>query len=102
VESIGLATFPDASVICGARPARSEPEVDRAQYDTGKKLDAYRTIPSLRACVIVSHRERRVTVHRRGADGTWATISAGRGGRLALETLPAELIVDIYRGCAIA
>jgi hypothetical protein len=32
-------------------------------YDIGEKLEAYRTIPSLRECIIVSHRERRITVH---------------------------------------
>src|SRR5215470_2923612 len=74
VEAVGLATFPDGSVICG--PLQQHPPSPDAtalnpmillevtsdsseEYDTGTKLGHYRTIPSLLDCVVVSHRERR-------------------------------------------
>jgi Uma2 family endonuclease len=68
------------------------------EYDTGAKLEWYRTIPTLRDYIVVSHRERRITVHRRSPDGTWSTQSATAHGRVPLASLPAELSVDeIYR-----
>jgi Uma2 family endonuclease len=72
------------------------------EYDTGTKLEHYRTIPSLRDYVIVSHRERRVVVHWRTEHGEWQTRVAISGGRVAVESLGVELIVDeIYRGSSI-
>lgn len=109
VESVGLATFPDGSVICGPlvqhppSPAATalnpmlllEVTSDSSEdYDTTEKLQFYRTIPTLRTYVIASHRERRITVHARGDDGAWSTRTAISGGRVAIESLATELIVD--------
>lgn len=118
VEAVGLATFPDATVICGPleqhAPSPDATAVNPAivvevtsdsseDYDTGAKLEAYRTIATLAEYVIVSHRERRITVHRRHPDGTMTTRVAISGGRVALDTLSHDLVVDaIYRGCSIA
>jgi len=83
VEAAGLATFPDASVICGPleqhapspRATALNPVVlvevtsdSSEEYDTGLKRELYSTIPSLRDYVIVSHRERRITVYSRSGD----------------------------------
>src|SRR6059058_4957645 len=72
VEAVGLATFPDGSVICGPLQQHTpSPEATAVNptilvevtsdssedYEHGVKLDAYRTIPSLRDYIIVSHRE---------------------------------------------
>lgn len=117
VESVGLATFPDGSVICGPLQ-QHDPSPDATAlnpmilvevtsdssegYDTGPKLEYYPTIPTLREYVIVSHRERRITVHVRGADGAWLTRSAIKGGRVEVPSLGAVLVVDeIYRNSAI-
>lgn len=117
VEAVGLATFPDGSVICG--PFQQHPPSPDAtalnptillevtsdsseDYDTGGKLEAYKTIPTLREYIIVSHRERRITVHRR-SDDTWTMRVAIAGGKVAVETLGVELTVDtIYRSSTIA
>lgn len=73
------------------------------EYDTNTKLEAYRTIPTLREYVIVSHRERRITVHRRDELGAWTTRVAISGGRIGVESLGAELLVDaIYRNSSIS
>lgn len=116
VEAVGLATFPDGSVICG--PFQQHPPSPDAtatnpvvllevtsdsseEYDTGSKLEAYRTIESLREVIIVSHRERRITVHRREGDG-WVIRVGIAGGRVGIEALGAELVVDaIYRNAAV-
>lgn len=117
VESVGLATFPDGAVIGG--PLEQHPPSPRAtalnpaillevtsdsseEYDTGDKVEFYRTIPTLREYIIVSHRERRVTVHARGSDGAWSTRVAVTGGRVPVPSLGIELEVDqIYRSSSI-
>ena len=72
------------------------------EYDTGAKLEAYRTIPSLRDYVIVSHRERRITVHYRGEGGEWHRRVAIAGGQVAVGSVGAVLAVDdVYRRSAI-
>lgn len=118
VEAVGLATFPDGSVICG--PMQQHPPSPDAtavnplvllevtsdsseEYDTNGKLDAYKTIPTVREVILVSHRERRITIHRREAGDAWLKRVAIAGGRISVETLGAELIVDaIYRNSSIA
>ena len=97
VKETGLATFPDGSVICGplvqhvASPKATalnpslllEVTSDSSEeYDTGAKLEMYRTIPSIRDYLVVSHRERRITVHSRTGDGIWMTRQAIPGGRV--------------------
>jgi len=117
VEASGLATFPDGSVICGALAQHAPSPTATAvnpivlvevtsdsseEYDTGGKLEHYRTIPTLRDYVIVSHRERRITVHHRGDDGGWVTRVAISGGNVLVESVGCELRVDlIYRASSI-
>jgi Uma2 family endonuclease len=108
-----MATFPDASIICGKlvqhaaspRATALNPMVlvevtsdSSEEYDTTTKLQSYQTIPSLRDYLIVSHRERRITLRFRASDGSWDTRVAIAGGKLQLSSLPNELHVDdIYR-----
>jgi Uma2 family endonuclease len=71
-------------------------------YDLGDKLAFYKTIPSLRECIIVSHRERRIVVHTRGEGDAWVARTAIGGGRVAVASLGAELVADtIYRGSSL-
>jgi Uma2 family endonuclease len=118
VEAVGLATFPDGSVICGPLEQHPLSPVATAlnpsvllevtsdsseEYDAGDKCDFYRTIESLREYIVVSHRERRITVHARGADGAWTSRVAIPGGRVGVASLGTELVADeIYRASAIA
>ena len=117
VETVGLATFPDASVICGPlqqhEPSPAATALNPAilvevtsesseGYDTGPKLEYYRAIPTLREYVIVSHRERRITVHARGDGDAWSVRVAASGERVEVSSLGADLIVDdIYRNSAV-
>ncbi len=118
VESFGLATFPDGAVVCGPLEQHPPSPVATAlnptvlveitsdsseEYDTGTKLEAYQTIPSLLDVVVVSHRERRITVHSRIEDGRWASRVASPGASVTVKSLDARLSVDdVYRGSAIA
>ncbi len=117
VESVGLATFPDATVICG--PLQQHPPSPNAtalnprvlvevtsdsseEYDRGEKAECYRTIASLREYIIVSHRERRITVHSRLEEGSWTTRVAIAGGSVAVSSLALDLAVDeVYRQSSI-
>ena len=117
MEAAGLATFPDGAVIRGPLEQHAPSPVATAlnpsvllevtsdsseEYDTGAKLDFYRTIPSLRDHVVVSHRERRITVHQRTGTDAWTSRVAIAGGRVRVESLGADLVVDeVYRGSSI-
>ena len=112
-EAVGFATFPDGSVICGAleqhppspKTTAMNPTVlvevtsdSSEEYDTREKVDLYRTIASLREYVIVSHRERRITVHTRSEGGEWTVRMAISGGRVAIGSIRAEIAIDdVYR-----
>ncbi|PRQ04823.1 Uma2 family endonuclease [Enhygromyxa salina] len=117
VESAGLATFPDGSVICGPLSQHEPSPTSTAlnptlllevtsdsseDYDTGFKLEAYRSIPSLEEYVVVSHRERRITVHRRAPDRGWTATVGVRGGAVEVRSLGTTLTIDeVYRASAI-
>lgn len=71
-------------------------------YDTGFKLEAYRRIPSLHDYIVVSHRERRITVHHHESSGEWTTTVAIGGGAVEVRSLDTTLVVDqIYRASTI-
>lgn len=88
-----MTTYADASVICGPLERHpDEPNIvtkpavvaevtspSSERKDRGAKLAHYRAMPSVAAVVIVSHRERRVDVHRRGDGGSWTVASAAEG-----------------------
>ena len=113
VEGASLATFPDGTVICGglqqhdASPKSTavNPTVllevtsdSSEEYDNTVKLEHYRTIPTLRDYIIVSHRERRITLHSRSEGEEWATRMAIPRERVAVSSVGAVLAVDeIYR-----
>lgn len=117
VESAGLATFPDGSVIGGRLQQHDLSPTATAlnpmilvevtsdsseEYDNGPKLEYYRTIPALRDYLIVSHRARKITVHSRTPDGAWSTRVASNGERIEVSSLSAALVVDeIYRHSAV-
>ncbi len=111
IESTGLDTYPDVSVVCGhvERDPDDEHAITNpvlvveitspstAEYDRGDKLVHYQHIPSLREILLVDHREKLVEVHRRQADGSWRRYEA-RSGTLELESVDAEVLVEeIYR-----
>jgi Uma2 family endonuclease len=112
VEAANLTTYPDVTVICGAaeQDARSRHVVlnptvlvevtspGTEDWDRGEKLEHYKTIPSLREVVVVSHRSRRLELVRREADGSWSRHAAGPGEALTLASVGCALETDrVYR-----
>ncbi|KYF69181.1 Uma2 family endonuclease [Sorangium cellulosum] len=113
VLETGLATYPDAAVVCGRlmhdpedRDAVVNPVVlvevlsDSTEgYDRGEKFAHYRRIPSLKEYVLVSQAHRRIEVFRRNQDDSWTLYEAGPGERARLASIDGALAVDeIYRG----
>jgi Uma2 family endonuclease len=116
VMATGLATYPDASVVCG--PAQRDPEKKTnvtnprvlvevtsngtEDYDRGEKLEHYKQIPTLEAVVIVSHREPRVEIWSRGPDSTeWSRTETRATGKALVPALDCTLDVDaIWRAAA--
>ncbi len=110
VKATGLDTYPDVTVVCGREErdgedanALTNPVVlvevtseGTEEYDRGAKLDHYKRIASLREVVVVSHRERRVEVFRRGRS-KWTSTKVTRGV-VKLDSVGASIDVDdIYR-----
>jgi Uma2 family endonuclease len=111
IAATGLTTYPDAAVVCGRteRPPEDPLAVTNPvllvevtspsteEYDRGEKLRHYKSLPSLREVLIVSHRTQELTLHRR--DGAaWGATTAGPGAELELASVPARVLVDeIYR-----
>ncbi len=117
IQTANLTTYPDGSIVCGQLEKHPPgPEVtalnpsvlvevtspSSEEYDTGEKLEHYMTIPSVREIIIVSHRERKITVHQRVGSG-WSSVVAHAGERVAVPSIGAELVVDnVYRKSSIA
>jgi Uma2 family endonuclease len=101
--------YPDASIVCGP-PSFYDPAQDvltnpaavfevlsesTERFDRGEKFVGYRSIPSLRECVLVSQHERLVEHYVRSPDGTWVlhehagegAVALACGGRLDLAAL---------------
>lgn len=112
VLTTGLATYPDASVVCGhleTDPADPDAIVNPTllvevlsdsteAYDRGAKAAHYRRIPSLREYVLVGQQEPLVEVYRRNERGRWELLEARAGERVDLASLGIQLEVDaIYR-----
>jgi Uma2 family endonuclease len=65
------------------------------RFDRGAKFVGYRSIPSLRECVLISQHERRVEHYTRRDDDTWVlqeyaaagSVALAAGGVLELEAL---------------
>jgi Uma2 family endonuclease len=111
IAATGLTTYPDAAVVCG--PTLRTPEDPLAvanpvlvievtspsteDYDRGEKLRHYKSLPSLREVLFVSHRAPHLTLHRRG-DPDWTVTTAETGAVLGLASVGARVAVDeVYR-----
>ncbi|MDO9020643.1 MAG: Uma2 family endonuclease [Deltaproteobacteria bacterium] len=113
VRATGLATYPDASVVCG--PIERDPDDRNAMinpvvlvevlsdgteaYDRGEKFEHYRQLPSLRDYVLVSQRRPLVEVYSRDERDRWVLTAVGAGERFTLAAMEGAIEVDrIYAG----
>jgi Uma2 family endonuclease len=114
VPKTGLTTYPDVSVVCGPREADPEDKntvtnptllvevtsKSTEEYDRGEKLDHYKSIPSLREYVLVSHREPLIEVWRRQDGGSWTSQVFRARGKAALDSVSCVLDVDAVYAAA--
>jgi Uma2 family endonuclease len=112
IPATGLSTYPDAAVVCGPTQRAADDRFavvnpllvvevtspSTEEYDRGEKLRHYQSLAGLREVLIASHREPRLSVHRRQGDG-WTEEAAGRGQSLALGGVSVRIAGDeVYRG----
>jgi Uma2 family endonuclease len=108
VRATGLATYPDAAVVCG-EPARdpespthvTNPTVivevlspSTEDYDRGEKRGHYQRIESLREYVLVAQDRRRVEVWFRDEAGAWQSRVHESGDDVDLPSLHLRVAVD--------
>jgi Uma2 family endonuclease len=111
--SSGLSTYPDAAVVCGRTMRASDDPIavtnpcvlvevtsnSTEDYDRGEKLKHYKSPPTVREILIVSHREARITVHNRDSNLGWSTVEVKSGESVQLSSVAAAFpIDDVYRG----
>jgi Uma2 family endonuclease len=112
VLATGLVSYPDLTVICGAveydpqsRLVAVNPSLivevlsdSTEDWDRGEKLEHFKQIPSLRECLLVSHRTRQIDLRRRNPDGSWSHRAAAAGDTVELQAIGGSLRVDeVYR-----
>lgn len=100
--------YPDGMVVCAPNPpdatfqdhpvviAEVVSEATR-RIDEGEKRDAYLTIPSLMAYLVVETDRARVVVHRRTDNGFVAEVYEGADASIPLDAIDAELpLAELY------
>ncbi len=102
--------YPDASVVCRPNPQQDsfqdEPAViaevlsrKTRRIDEGEKQDAYFTIPSLSAYLLIEQDTAAVIVHRRTPNGFVREVYSGLDAVIPLNEIDAELpLAEIYDG----
>lgn len=103
IEAARLATYADASVVCGAVETKTVRKNGKSlgeavtnptivievlsegteRYDRDGKFQAYKQLASLEEYVLVSQDRRGIEVYRR-ADGDWTCETGGPGGRVTI------------------
>lgn len=115
VMATGLVAHPDVTVIRGpiepdpdSRTTAVNPRVivevlsdATEEFDRACKAEHYRQIPSLRACLLVSHRRPHIEVWRRGSNDQWGLDEYGAGAAIELRTIGVTFIVDEIYGSAV-
>jgi Uma2 family endonuclease len=111
ISETGLTTYPDGAVVCGGTRRAPEDAIavtnpvllfevtsnSSEDYDRGEKLRQYQTLATAREILIVSHRERRISLHKRDERG-WISSDATAGESLTLVSIGGVMHVDdVYR-----
>lgn len=111
VSRVSRARQRDVSVVCG--PWKRDPDDSNTvvnptllvevlspsteEYDRGEKLEHYKRIPTLRACILVAHDRREMEMWTREADAPdapWVKSTRSGGEVVAITAIHATLAVD--------
>jgi len=102
--------YPDVSVVCESNPPdeafQDQPVVivevlsrDTRRIDETEKKEAYLSIPSLKAYLLVEQALAEVTVHRRSQQGFASEVYSGMNATIPLPEIQAELpLTEVYAG----
>jgi len=112
IETTGLYTYPDLSVVCGEPQLESDggdvllnPIVlvevlseSTEAYDRGKKFEHYRTIPSLKHFVLVAQDRHSIDCFSRKPDGSWVLTSCqALNDKVELDAIDSQLFAaEVY------
>ena len=111
IETSGLYTYPDASVVCGASKSvtgaddtivnpvlLAEVLSDSTEaYDRGRKSEQYRQIPSLREYLLINQNEPHIELMVRGENKWILHEASGANARIELPALEITLsLTEIY------
>lgn len=102
--------YPDASIVCGApqfydeaadvlvNPASVFEVLSESteRFDRGEKFFGYRSIPSLRECLLISQQAPHVEHYARRPDGTWVLADQIAGGMVSLAVGGKFLLDRLY------
>jgi Uma2 family endonuclease len=114
IKDRNMVTYPDAMVICGPpechrdgpRDTVLNPSVvfevlspSTGSFDRGDKLDAYRTIPTVKHVVLVSQEPCQVELHTRAGPDAWtSTVLRGAETMLELPAVDVRFVLnDLYQ-----
>ena len=113
ILATGTATYPDASMVCGAIEGDPSDPVGATitnptvlvevlspsteSADRGSKWLHYQQIPSLREYVLVGQDEPRIEIYRRLPSGSWEYVDT-TSGTVTLSTGALLVLADLYDG----
>jgi Uma2 family endonuclease len=117
VRETGLATYADASVVCGdvIRDPASPTHVTNPSmvvevlstgtedYDRGEKREHYQRIPSLKAYVLIAQDRKQVEVYARVDGERWEHVASGPGEHVSVASMGVAFAVDeLYAAAGLA
>ena len=72
-----------------------------AAFDRGQKFEAYRSLDSLEACLLVEQHRPHADFFVRNAEGLWVLNPVGEGGTLTITSIGVQLpMAAVYEGVA--
>ena len=115
VASADASFYPDVFVSCDPRDRTPDAELvqrhpqlvvevlfdSTAAFDRGQKFEAYRSLDSLAAYLLVEQHRPHADLFVRNADGLWVLNPVGEGGTLTITSMGVELpMAAVYEGVA--
>ena len=115
VASVNASFYPDVFVSCDPRDRTPDAELvqrhpqlvvevlsdSTAAFDRGQKFEAYRSLDSLAAYLLVEQHRPHADLFVRNAEGLWVLNPVGEGGTLTIPSMGVELpMASVYEGVA--
>ena len=115
VASADASFYPDVFVSCDPRDRSPDAELvqrhpqlvvevlsdSTAAFDRGQKFEAYRSLDSLAAYLLVEQHRPHADLFVRNAEGLWVLNPVGEGGTLTITSMGVELpMAAVYEGVA--